>query len=853
MNMNIKKIILTAVCALALFGAGAYAATFNVAAPTGNPTTDTGNIQAAINSATASADPTNLVVLQPGATPYVLDAELAIAGDAVNVTVTSSGAPVILVGANIAGPMFNADVTNSNVGWQNLVLLPPPFTTMGAASNGSQSAINVNTNSATSTFTLNSLVITINNNANQPASTDGSVDPSTLTNYTYWGGGGMLMAGGTTPSNPGGNHNNVYLKDVVSSGNAFNFYSGGYNTPTTPPTINDQVVLEDCTFSWSTADGISVGGTGTVRLINVEAHHNGPAATPGDRAFDIWRPQLLYASGCYVHDNLNYGIVTNFAEQIHLENCVTANNAKYGIGERNGASVEYATATIVNCTSINDLYANTSTSTNFICVARLPFTWITVENFTVFGSATSTQGLGATYGIGLFSPRSASVRNCYVSNCNRAGIILFDGRAPGTDVTIEDCVVEDCGTDVNGGLTPIHDDTNYGGASYYLFSPIALNDGSNVVVRNTTVRRTEAPAVSVNFVGGDDNGVALLEDVTLEDCAEKLADIRTEPLGANVITIRNWLAMGDSGADQVQGYGTGIQVMGADVTVEDCTIANRIEEAIFNKSAGAGTETNVHTYSNVDVRDVGGPAISVLNANRGSTVISNCSIRNVTGGEGVLFSGGQHSELSSVEVINAASWGISVGNPDLGAPELVSMDVMDDLCLVGNGSGGLRFVQTGAAGAEVALTNSTIIDNPVGISYESLIGQVLDVTDCIIAGPTGIGIEIPTQVGFTGAGAPPPRVRVWTTALVNEGPWALTTQTSVAGSNEAGTLDLVTGIESTDPWFKSTNPDAADFLVVQAVAYEGIASNVGAGQTADLDGCSRYEKDGAGVEAWRLR
>ncbi|MBE7560593.1 hypothetical protein HS125_17295 [bacterium] len=72
-----------------------------------------------------------------------------------------------------------------------------------------------------------------------------------------------------------------------------------------------------------------------------------------------------------------------------------ANNAKYGFGERNApANVESSTAVVRNCVSINDLFANTSTSTNFISVMRLPFTWVTVEDCIVIGSATHTAGRG---------------------------------------------------------------------------------------------------------------------------------------------------------------------------------------------------------------------------------------------------------------------------------------------------------------------------------------------------------------------------------------------------------------------------------------------------------------------------
>ncbi|MBE7560594.1 hypothetical protein HS125_17300 [bacterium] len=77
-------------------------------------------------------------------------------------------------------------------------------------------------------------------------------------------------------------------------------------------------MLEDSAISWSVEDGATFGGVGTVRLINVEVHHSGNIAA-GDRGLDVWRAHLLFATGCFVHDNPNYGIVTNFVEQVHLE------------------------------------------------------------------------------------------------------------------------------------------------------------------------------------------------------------------------------------------------------------------------------------------------------------------------------------------------------------------------------------------------------------------------------------------------------------------------------------------------------------------------------------------------------
>ncbi|MBE7560591.1 hypothetical protein HS125_17285 [bacterium] len=73
-----------------------------------------------------------------------------------------------------------------------------------------------------------------------------------------------------------------------------------------------------------------------------------------------------------------------------------------------------------------------------------------------------------------------------------------------------------------------------------------------------------------------------------------------------------------------------MQVRGASVTIEDCTIHNRIEEALRDASSGAASAADVHSFRNLEVRDVGGPAILVANTSRARNVISTCSIRNVT-------------------------------------------------------------------------------------------------------------------------------------------------------------------------------------------------------------------------------
>ncbi|MBE7560592.1 hypothetical protein HS125_17290 [bacterium] len=96
---------------------------------------------------------------------------------------------------------------------------------------------------------------------------------------------------------------------------------------------------------------------------------------------------------------------------------------------------------------------------------------------------------------------------------------------------VENCVLEDCGTHVNSLMTrPLQTDPDYNGAAtFQIFSPLALDQASSVVVRNIAIRRTKAPAVAVSFAGSQyANGTALLENLLLENCAEKLADVRTE-------------------------------------------------------------------------------------------------------------------------------------------------------------------------------------------------------------------------------------------------------------------------------------------------------------------------------------
>ncbi|MBE7560595.1 hypothetical protein HS125_17305 [bacterium] len=238
--MNRQQLTLIVSCALLLSGAGAFAATFTVPAPTANPAADTAAIQSAINSAVASADPTNFVQLQSGAT-YVLDTTLAIAGSPVNVTFTTTGAqPATLVGAPTptrtlaanAGQggdlgTFSVNVRNGRLGWENLILLPAPLSTLGVSSKAGQSAIAAYPGTATTTFTLSNVLITGNNNSNQPVSTDGSIDPTTVPNYTVWGENGVRITSSSAVAGYGGltSSNVVYMKDAVVSGCKYGFYS----------------------------------------------------------------------------------------------------------------------------------------------------------------------------------------------------------------------------------------------------------------------------------------------------------------------------------------------------------------------------------------------------------------------------------------------------------------------------------------------------------------------------------------------------------------------------------------------------------------------------------------------------
>jgi Right handed beta helix region len=877
--MKKSRIIIITLLGLMLIAPGAFSAVFNVSAPGVDRTAE---IQGFIDTAMVNGDPSNLIQFQAGT--YVMSASLLLAGNAANVTFVSTGAlnsTIIVHGnhlgtsnrvSNWDGGIFCCDVTNSNIGWDNLVLLPPSFTTTGVTDDNSQTSVGVSSESSGSDFTMINFVVTNNNNADQPSSLDGSLDPTTLTNYSWFGGTGWLMENSTVT---GGGHNNVYLKDCVLTGQEWNLYiNGAYTDPTEPGSTGDNFVAVNCVFSWTaSSDGMNVDGMANVTLDGCQFHNNNLNSNDGIGA-EIVEAKNLIVRNCYFHHNA-YGCLTRYALVSLFENNFFEMNDRYGFGERyspRSADIQYTTTTIRDCTTIGDHLACDDTSGRYSSGIHVNAGYSTIERCTAIGSAfvppTEANHYGGLNGIFVRNPIKTVIRDCYAANWNRCGIITVDGWAsnelpPGANVLIENCVVEDCGNHANPNLAqPIQTDGNYNdiGDGFHGFSPISLDQGQYMVVRDCTINRTFAPALSVALT--QDSGEiyktaeVIIENIKMTDCHDRLLWVQTDEDNSNIITVDGIDASGGNPTTQLATYAYGMDVMGASVTVRNSTVVNRIAGGLRNISSGVGSATWVHSYENLYFENIGADALVVGNSYRGQSLISDVMVDTVTAGNGIVVGGGSGSEISSCFVTNANSWGVTIGDNNIAPQSSMNMASMDDLCLYNNVAGGIRFIYGDNTQPPMTLTNTTILGNPVGISYEHLFGQVLQVTDTIVAGdtpaPAGIGINVPGVVTDTFSGISAPRVEVFTSALAQAGPWALATGSQVAVGNEAGTVVFDGNTVTNDPVFKSTTPGSADFLIVTSGFYQGKATNVGVGQTTDLDGCSTFELDPLAISNWRL-
>ncbi|MBE7560828.1 right-handed parallel beta-helix repeat-containing protein [bacterium] len=954
--MKHHNIWIAILCGLLLSVTGSHAADYTVPAPTGNPVTDTANVNAALTSALADAGP-NRVLFQSGGT-YVLTATLTVAGDVKNVTFTTTGAgratlvspnytpnPTLLGNSRPYEGLFSCGVTNSQIGWDNLIILPAPFSVTGATGAvGNTLAIGISPLSTTTTFRFNNLLITANDNTNNPVATNGLRTPGDLVpvNWTMFGVGCVFVgAQSNIEAVPGGADNEFYFDNFVGSlaGQAI-FWSGRTSTDLLRHQCGEVWEARNSVFSYaagwtgpafgggSTLEDLMIDGIANVRLYN--CYVDSWWFTGSSReTFRIMDAEKVWLQNCHVNQSgigKRYAFVTDsVSDNVDIVDCTFTNGRSFLIHTRglqfanqvfsctrvycaNGNLAGGADVEAIDLTGSDgansgpgEVYMNNVTVENVLggigvqlaaSTRRGVFENCTFRNIAdsaIFTNVTTTGIAGATLEVrncviedcpiapGNVTQRAAAIcsrmgytvvencnirvggavdvnadtgiltedvmnvviRNTTVSNANEAGIWLADMRVynevaanlrPAVGVLIEDCTLIDCGRFINAAKgTPWTDLLT----NAFRIAAMVVDDGGNNTIRNCRIENSFADAMYL-FWDTATSGSTLVENIDFVNCRNNLVTLfaLNPSTNSTSATLRNLTVDraavsivpetdDDAARTVVDRDPPAFYVRAATVEIADVTVLNNGSTAI---SAGfAGSSPGVHRVHDVVIRDVTANGLEVL--------------------------GGRGNLLSNIEVINAVSAGITLGKVGVGAG--LSVAALDDLCLVGNGVN-LQIKQGDNTQPPMALTNSTLLDSPVGISYETLQGQVLQATDCIIGGanPGGVGIDIPVLVVDTFSGINPPRVQVFTSALIAEGDWALAFPTQVSPLNPAGTITL-SGIVTADPVFASTTPGEANFLAVRSTAYGNQATGIGAGQTTDLDGCSYYIGDWVAILGWR--
>ncbi|MBE7560753.1 right-handed parallel beta-helix repeat-containing protein [bacterium] len=572
-------------------------------------------------------------------------------------------------------------------------------------------------------------------------------------------------------------------------------------------------------------------------------------------------PRRFWAFNCTFTGG-GYAVYSRGPLDSRVENCVFSGQTRtcYEDVTVTAPPIGSATLTIRDCTMFNaelgDLITAYTPDANPAECAYI-YTkqdYVTIERVVMVG--TSVVSASCAYGILVDVPIQAVVRDCYVADFNRTGVHMRNARplssGYSSSLLVENTTVVRCGVNQTPGLpappTALTDADNW-------YAPISLDQALSLSVRNCFVDTTKTDAVHLNMTGINYmNSTASIENVQFTGCRDNLIFVAGSDFNGNQLTVDGVTEISPNPANQHAGAAA-IVVQSATATISNVTLTNRGGTGILNQYRSDTTQ-GLHVYRDIYMNTIGPDAIVVSQLYGGQMQISDTTIRNVTAGSGLSLRGGRNLVLSSVEVTDAARYGVSVGEDAITPSGAMSVTSMDDLCLYNNGLGGLRILQGDRTKGSMSLTNSTLLGSPAQLIYEPVAtsyAQILWVTDTIIAGdnPGGIGISVPVVVAG-GAAPAPPRVRVNTSALVEGGPWALATPTSVDAGNPAGTVLLVSqNIVNKDPGFSSTTPGDPDFLAVRSAQYGGKATGTGPGQTTDLDGCSYYIGDLA-VPAWRL-
>ncbi|MBE7560655.1 hypothetical protein HS125_17645 [bacterium] len=545
-----------------------------------------------------------------------------------------------------------------------------------------------------------------------------------------------------------------------------------------------------------------------------------------------------------------------------IENCVFENFDGHIFSERNGfgrsnnpANVNWGrrSTTIRDCTFTNINHhqlnptQNTDTYRNgFYMLDDV----VTFERVILTGPTTPVANVW--WGVWMVDPLQATFTDCFFAGWNRAAVRANLCDTPNVlanpaDIARAELRFQNCyllGNGHNLGV-PVRDQTPAAG---HEFAPISLLSGYKLVVNNTVIEDCGGDAIHALFVTNSPvncaTATAQLNDVTFVNCRDNLFTVSCDPNQTNVVDVNGVWTTGNPML-QTPGGVPALWFQNATANVRNLFVTGWAGPVLENRYFGANAGT--YTLEDVMINTVGQNAIQMNTSWNGELVVNRADIRNVTAGSGISVQGGGVS-MNDVVVVNAARYGVSVGEATAPVAGPMRVGTLSRLALVGNTLGGIRFVQGDNTKPTMTLTDSTILGSPVGISYEEFNMQRLAVTDSIITGMngTGVGIDVPNLV--VGTGSPAPRVQVSNSALTtdNVNGRGLASAVVVGGGNPGGTVTQTAVIPS-DPIFISIDPDNPGFVDVDS-SYFG---DKGTGGTP-LSGYGDYIGGTVGIGGWRL-
>ncbi|MBE7560156.1 right-handed parallel beta-helix repeat-containing protein [bacterium] len=858
----------------AVFAAPGYCQTVAVDALLGNDGTGVPayqTLQAAVNAVLANPATPDVINLNTNA-PHIQTAIVQIPVVGGNLTLQgTAGRIATIVGANFTNTVdlvnqgaIICSATNSTILFKDFVLIPPPASIVGTggAVGGDGNGMNglvLHTDSNNSTVTCRNVVVTGNNNANQPTSLDGSADLTSNPNATYWPGACLRFN-----ANVGMNYNfeNCVLSQSADQGLNVNQNISGATTAVGPVVVMSgtgrYTYCENGPLYFN-AGSLTVQGSGPRAI---ELFH--PGLSTGDSAIVIHKAATVLLQNIWIHD---FGATTGNRgvyvlgvgghNTLTMRNCeltrVSGTVVRTAFNLPNPTQMEGASWLIEDCTfeesAQQGFYDANSLTVAGPSPASIIFRRCTFRN-------------NAANGIRPRTWRNTLVQDCWFFNNGKQNALAatlglnyetaFDN---GTQCFID---MESIGrTDTVGTLErcKFEDGGNYG---CYVFA-------FNSTIRNCLSIFNGGPGIGAGSRNGRAD-VILIEDSTSAFDADnptftgaietRLCAVATR---GNDITFRRLYVEGSplNGIFTLsESYRNNELNRLENVTIVNCaSTAVRLENAttelencLFFNNLGAGLRKQVNAGDVSTPSQANGPitingclfqqctdggVTTDFNIN-GITTINNSIFRN-NGGYGADLTSCT-ARINECTFISNATAGVRIGR---GPGPNAILDYVRNSVFLDNAQAGV-YVGEAAGAAVGTVTNCTILGSNDGIHVEGIgITAPITVSDCIIGGAGKTGIFADSFL-FT------PGITVSHSSLILSGVHAL-----AAVENDAGNfVTLTASVINSDPLFlNANNPDGANFFDVDSSYFGDKGSGT---PPMPLRGGAAYLGGTVEIGAWRL-